>query len=149
MTYRKEKSTINGHETVVQQTRGPDSDWGATKPVTWIDRKSGYTGRAIRVWFPSVDEGDFSANKTLLRVMAENDLLYCKKCDTFYNSDESVGTGYAGHKCRDCHEADESCQDGNEHNYKCLNPSQKRNARMPTKFKCKNCGHTKQSVPTG
>jgi len=153
MAHRKEEYDAAGHEVTIQQVRGPDSPSGATEPSAWIDGKAAYTDDALEyvpIDVSGLDKWD--AIKRLMAFMADNDVYFCKKCNTFYDCNDSSGTGFAGHQCGDCARGAARCPDnpdGDGHEDECLNPSQKHNARVPTKYKCEHCGRTRQTTPTG
>jgi len=153
MPHRKAEYDANGHEVIVQQVNeGGDVS-------AWIDGYAAYMSDALDhiTDIPLSDKierhlesGDvWEAYETLLAWMTDSDNYFCQKCNSFYNSEKVVRTHFAGHKCARCANIDKTCDDGGSHDYKCLNPRQKHNARIATKYKCKECGKKKRTTPTG
>jgi hypothetical protein len=150
MTYRKEEVQINGHDVIVQQTRGPDSAHGASPVHVWVDGGKVPVSEMLDEHDISVSEVEaFEQVKTAVRVMVNADVRYCSKCSHFRDIDSFVSTGFAGRKCQVCANEDNTCQDGNEHTDTCVNPQTKHNARLPTKYKCTKCGRVRKTTPTG
>lgn len=150
MVYRKEEYTENGIDVTIQQVRGPDSSVGASEPSAWLNGGAAYATAALDVWdFDLSDEEPFDKVKAVVDFMMQNQVRFCKKCNTFRDIDSFVSTGFAGRKCQSCANEDNTCQDGNSHNDECLNPRQKRNARVSTKYKCTKCGRIRKTTPTG
>jgi hypothetical protein len=150
----KIETTINGHDVTVQQTRGPERGaacrFGESEPGIWIDDYGIATGKAFEAFPYETDNlAWFDAACMVAGFMANNSLLFCKKCGNFYARENAVSTHFAGQKCSTCAKKDATCEDGGKHDYKCVNPSQKRNARVATKHKCNDCGSVKKSTPTG
>lgn len=155
MTYRKSEYTVNNHDITIQQVNeGGDVSF-------WIDGNSGYREKVFDNLdvFPEafgkkaqdrLDNGNvWGAVKVLISFMVEQDLYFCPKCQTLYPSNDSVNTHFAGHKCGNCARSDATCEDGGDHDMKCLNPHQKSNARISTKYQCKKCGYRRKTTPTG
>lgn len=156
MPHRKEEHEVNGHEVVIQQVNeGSDVS-------VWFDGYAGYIDEAMS----HVDETPVSrkvarhleageqwhAVKAMAAAMAELSVYFCTDCDSFYDADKVVRKHFAGHRCEDCANSEKQCSENPEsetHDYKTLNPHQRHNARVATKYKCKHCGHKKQSTPTG
>jgi len=150
MTYQKEEYEIDGIEITVQQVRGPDSSHGASEPSAWINGGAAYATHAIEAFDMDVEaDTPYGKVKAVTEWMVENEMRFCKKCDTFRPIGTFVSTGFAGRKCGECANADATCKDGDSHDYKCLNPNQKHNARVATKYKCEKCGKKKATTPTG
>jgi hypothetical protein len=150
MTYRKEEVQIDGHEVIVQQTRGPDSTHGASPVHAWVDGGKVPVSEMLDEYDISVSgENAFDRVKATVRVMVNAEVRFCSKCREFRGIDSFVSTGFAGRKCHVCADKDSTCQDGDEHDDKCLNPRQKHNARLPTKYKCTKCGRVRKTTPTG
>lgn len=168
MAYRKAEYEANGHEVTIQQVRGPDSDMGASEPSAWIDGWAAYIFDAMdslvndsetadmqvaeKVKYHRENGETWDAIKATLAFMTDCHVYYCKKCNRFYDYNNVTSTGFAGHKCGKCDKGDKHCPDnpgGNSHEDKCLNPRQKHNARVSTKYKCVHCGRKRQTVPTG
>jgi hypothetical protein len=153
MVHRKEEYQAAGHNVVIQQSRGTDSNLGASEPSAWIDGKAAYTDKALE--YIPVDVSGLDKWNTIERlcaVMVDKEVLFCKNCNTFYDYRDSSSTGFAGHQCDDCARAAATCSDnpdGNEHEDECLNSRQKNNARVPTKYKCTHCGRKRSTTPTG
>jgi len=147
MAHRKEAYDAGGHEITIQQV----NEGG--KPSAWIDGYAAHGRMAMD--YADVDTdglGAWDALERVLAFMADNDVYFCPKCETFYDYDNAVGTGFAGHKCGDCNRDDKHCPDnpdGNSHDDECLNPSQRHNARVATKYKCEHCGRKRSTTPTG
>ena len=85
----------------------------------------------------------------LVSYMADTDQYICRSCGGLFDMDNAVKYGFCDVKCGACAKAAKTCTDGGSHEWKCLNPHQKRNARVPTKYKCTKCGKKRQTVPTG
>lgn len=150
MTYKKEEYTIDGIDVTIQQVRGPDSSNGASEPSAWIDSGAAYALDAIEeLPFDVSHKTPFDQVKAAVAFMVDNNIRYCKKCDNFRDMDGFVSTGFAGRKCGVCATSDSTCDDGGDHDDKCLNPRQKNNARIATKYKCTKCGRTRKTTPTG
>ena len=150
MTYFKQEYEIDGIEVTIQQVRGPESSHGASEPSAWINGGAAYALDAIEA-LPLDVSGKSPLDKVKVAVafMVDNDVRFCKKCNTFRDIGTFVSTGFAGRKCSVCADRDSTCSDGDSHDYKCLNPNQKHNARVATKYKCKTCGKKKSTTPTG
>lgn len=159
MPYRKETYSANGHDVTIQQV---NESGGISM---WIDGWAGYEQDALRVFqkndgfgnsliaekIKSTDD-QWEGLKTLLAWMTDNDYYFCHKCDSFYDSDTVSGTGFAGHICGGCASEKARCKDnptGNKHEDTCLNPHQRHNARVATKYKCEHCGRVRKTTPTG
>lgn len=150
MVYRKEEYTENGIDVTIQQVRGPDSDIGASEPSAWLNDGAAYATDALEAWeFNVSDKEPFDQVKTVVDFMVENKVRFCKKCNTFRDVGNFVSTGFAGRKCQTCANEDKTCEDGDTHDYECVNPRQRNNARVPTKHKCTKCGRVKKTTPTG
>lgn len=167
MAHRKEEYESNGHDVTIQQVRGPDSSAGATDPSAWIDGYAVSLESAIKLFVTQSENPDdlqekveyhrengetWKAIKTLISWMTDCHVYYCSNCASFYDCNKVVGTGYAGHICSRCDRAKKHCPDnpdGDEHDDDCLNPRQKSNARVPTKYICKHCGRKRATTPTG
>lgn len=145
MPHRKAEYEASGHEVTLQQVR-EDTD-----PSAWIDGKAAYADHALDEVPISLDGLDqWDAIRRVVSFMVDNDVYFCKKCDTFYDYRNSCGTGFAGHQCAECDGAAKRCPESDDgHSDTCLNPRQKRNARVSTKYKCDHCGRTRQTTPTG
>lgn len=147
MAHRKEEYEAAGHEVTIQQVNeGGDIS-------AWIDGKAAYADAALES-VPIDTEGVemWDKIKRLMAFMADTDVYFCKKCNTFYDCTDSSGTGFAGHQCGDCARGAAHCADnpdGDSHEDECLNPRQKRNARVATKYRCVHCGRKRQTTPTG
>ena len=151
MTYAKDEYDRNGHEITVQQVRGPDSSHGASEPSAWINGKAAYASEALEAKPHIVNDemSDYEKVKAVAEYMVDNDLYFCRKCNTFYHYEEAATYGFCDHKCGQCNKADKMCDGGDSHDWKCTNPHQKRNARVSTKYRCTDCGKKKKTVPTG
>ena len=150
MTYRKEEFEVDGIEVTLQQVRGPDSSHGASEPSAWLNGGAAYATDALEVLpFDVSNKTPYEQVKAAVAFMVDNRVRFCKKCDTFRDVDDFVSTGFAGRKCKSCANNDATCKDGDSHDDKCLNPHQKHNARVATKYKCKKCGRTRKTTPTG
>lgn len=150
MTYRKEEYEIDGTEVILQQVRGPDSNSGESEPSAWINGGAAYALESIEdLPFDVSDMSPYNQVKAAVAFMVDNNVRYCKKCSTFREIGSFVSTGFAGRKCSVCADRDATCDDGGSHEDKCLNPRQKHNARVATKYKCKKCGRIRKTTPTG
>lgn len=150
MTYKQEEFEVNGIEVTIQQVRGPDSDHGASEPSAWLNGGAAYAKEAKEVTPLDVsDLSPYKQVKAIVAFMVDNRVRFCPKCETFRDVDNFVSTGFAGRKCQKCANHDNTCEDGGEHDFECLNPSQKHNARVATKYKCQKCGYKKSTTPTG
>lgn len=155
MPYYKRETEANGHNVVVQQVRGPESKSGASSPGAWINGKAVYLSvvrdhpECIPEDFVPDDFMNVQQVERLVAYLASNSLLLCKKCNDTFNIEDSVSTDFAGVKCKKCSERARTCDDGGKHDLKCLNPHQKHNARVATKYKCTKCGKKSQTTPTG
>jgi hypothetical protein len=113
----------------------------------WIDDDAAYVEAALN---ERPQQGNpLEKAKSLTAYMAKNELLFCPDCQEFYVYTESVGTGFAGHKCAECANEDATCDDGGDHEWVCTNPHQKHNARVSTRYKCEKCKETKKAIATG
>lgn len=153
MAHREAEYDAAGHEvTILQVNEGGDIHG-------WIDGWAAYFDDAVEHLSEvpdditeKVNESDkWSAMETLFAWMVENDKYFCKNCKSFYNSDDVSSTGFAGHQCMSCNLEEQICPDSptGDHDDECLNPGQKRNARVPTKYRCVHCGRKRQTTPTG
>lgn len=150
MVYQKEEFEIEGVEVTIQQVRGPDSDMGASEPSAWIDGYSAYATDALEELPIDVsNRSPYEQVKAAVAYMVDNGVQFCPKCESFRDSEGFVSTGFAGCKCGVCAEEDTTCEDGGEHEDECLNPRQKHNARVATKYKCVKCGRKRKTTPTG
>jgi len=96
------------------------------------------------------DEGNRAAGlESLATYLVSMDQYVCSKCESLYPADNVVSTHFAGHKCGECATSDNTCEDGGEHEMTCVNPRQKHNARVSTKYRCEKCGYTRKTTPTG
>jgi uncharacterized protein CbrC (UPF0167 family) len=152
MVHRKEEYTHSGHDLTIQQVNE------RVTPSAWINGKAAHEHAAIdNVSKEKLDglnksEDEWKAVKTIVEYMAENDLYFCKNCNEFYNYTNSSNTGFAGHQCGKCANEQATCPDnpnGDKHEDECLNPHQRNNARVPTKYKCIHCGRRRRTTPTG
>jgi hypothetical protein len=162
MAHRKEEYSANGHEVIIQQVNegGGISAWidgyaahihDAMDAMAESDRDI-ETDISDKVKHHLSDSEEWHAIKATLAWMCDCHVYYCKKCERFYDSNEVVGTGFAGHKCTWCDAEDKRCPDnpdGDSHEDRCLNPSDKHNARVATRYKCKHCGRKRSTTPTG
>jgi hypothetical protein len=150
MTYRKEEYSESGIDVTIQQVRGPDSSHGASEPSAWLNGGAAYATHALEAYdFDVSDKEPFDKVKTVVDFMVDNRVRFCKKCDTFRDVDNFVSTGFAGRKCQACANKDNTCKDGDTHDDECVNPHQRHNARVATKYKCTKCGRTRKTTPTG
>lgn len=159
MAHRKREYDANSHQVTIQQVN-PDGEISA-----WIDGYAAHEHKAIdrlsaiapdtvvdQVSELQDSDKEWQAVEVVLAFMADNDLYFCSKCESFYDSDNVVRTKFAGHKCIECKKGDDYCPDnpnGDSHEWDCLNPRQKHNARMPTKYKCEHCGKRRRTMATG
>jgi len=155
MVYHKTETEVNGHEITIQQVRGPDSSMGKSEVGLWIN------GYAVKIadkyddsfdvpetFYPS-DTYEVNEVKRFASFLVDNDLLICGKCRNTMPADSGVTFGFCDIKCDDCVKSDRECDDNEEHSWKCTNPRQKSNARLPTRYKCEKCGKTRKTTPTG
>jgi hypothetical protein len=162
MTHRKREYEANGHEVTIQQVNeGGDIS-------AWIDGYAAYINSAMdslvndsetanlqvakKAKYNRENGETWKAIEATLAYMTDCHVYYCNKCNRFYDYNNVVGTGFAGHKCLKCKKKDDHCPDnpdGNSHEDTCLNPRQKHNARVATKYKCKHCGRKRSTTPTG
>lgn len=150
MTYKKEEFEVDGIEVTIQQVRGPDSSHGASEPSAWINGGAAYAKDALEALpFDVSGRTPYDKVKAAVAFMVDNDVRFCKKCNTFRDIGTFVSTGFAGRKCSVCAEKDATCEDGDSHSWKCQNPHQKHNARVSTKYKCTDCGKKRRTTPTG
>lgn len=92
---------------------------------------------------------DFEAVKRFAAYCVDNGIRVCGKCGIIFESGTGGTYPFAGIQCSHCDNKDVYCPDGSEHNFECLNPGQRHNARVATKRKCADCGYRKDSPPTG
>ena len=154
----------NGHEVTTRFTENPrNTKYGGQS--AWLNGKAVYIMKAVEVMhddetypkflcdnFDGVEEKSDVTEyhvRLLLSYMADTDQYICKKCGSLFNMDDAVTYGFCDVKCGACAKASKTCTDGGSHEWKCLNPHQKRNARVPTKYKCTKCGKKRRTVPTG
>lgn len=155
MAYHKAEYESNGHNVVIQQVRGPDSPSGASEPAAWIDGSAVYLDtlienpEAVPEAFRLTDRMNLDAVEKVVSYLVSEERLVCPKCSDTFPIENSVGTGFAGVKCGKCANRDKTCKDGGSHDDKCTNPHQKHNARVATRYKCKKCGRTRKTTPTG
>ena len=142
MTHNKSEYDRNGHEITVQQV----NEGGSVS--AWIDGRAAYADSALEVWSGNADS-DFDKIQEVVEYMADNDVYFCRKCDTFYHYEEAATYGFCDHKCGQCNKADKMCEGGDSHDWECTNPHQKHNARVSTKYRCTDCGKKRKTVPTG
>lgn len=154
MPHRKaEYDDVCGHEVTIQQVNEGGS------PSAWIDGYAAYIFTAMencsetgvdRLVNERLESGEeWEAIEAILSWMVTNDKYFCDKCDSFYDAENVISTGFAGHKCGACANDDATCDDGGNHDWKCTNPRQRHNARVATKYSCQKCDATKRSTPTG
>lgn len=159
MTYYKSEKTVSGHEVTVQQVNESGS------PSLWIDGYAQDIDVAIDVLANSDDRfgqklaaqleekinngNAIAGTESLAAWLVSLDQYVCTKCESLYPTENVVQTHFAGHKCGACDTSDKTCDDGGEHDMKCLNPHQKNNARISTKYQCKKCGYKRKTTPTG
>ena len=173
MPHREEQYEANGHSVKILQV----NEGGEIH--AWIDGMAAYIEEAMdsftdsknfelretnskasrefveriskKVAFRLKNGYNWGAVKDTLSYMTDSDLYYCKKCGNFYDYNNSVSTGFSGHKCEDCLEKDSHCADSADgsHEDRCLNPQKKRNARVRTKYQCKHCGRKRETIATG
>jgi hypothetical protein len=146
MAHRKEEYEANGHEVTIQQV----NEGGGIS--AWIDGKAAHAEPAkSQIPIDIQTKTDWDEVHAIVSFMVNSDVYYCTKCDSLYDYTTAVGTGFAGHKCGECAREDNHCPDSpdGDHEDKCLNPRQKRNARVATKYKCKHCGRKRRTTPTG
>jgi hypothetical protein len=152
MTYKRDEYSVHGHKVVIQQVRGPDSSIGASKPSGWIDGDSIYALHAAdHLPFDVSHKSDYGKVEAVASFMITTSQRFCKECNNFRDAAGFVSTHFAGVKCGVCNHNDKRCpeSDDGSHDYECRNPHQKHNARVATKYSCKNCGKKKKSTPTG
>jgi len=155
MPYYKAEYDANGHEVTIQQVRGPDSSHGASEPGAWINGSAVYLSAfeenpsMVPEAFQDVDVNDVDDVERLVSFLVNEERLICPKCNDTFPIENSVGTGFAGVKCGKCANRDSTCEDGGSHDWNCVNPHQKHNARVATKYSCEKCPATKQTTPTG
>jgi len=155
MAYHKAEYEANGFDVTIQQVRGPNSPSGASDPAAWIDGKAVYL--SVIAEHPEIIPEDFRPEdvtniedvERLVAYLVSEARLVCKKCNDTFPFENNVSTGFAGVKCGKCANRDSTCDDGDSHNYKCMNPRQKNNARRATKYKCQKCGRIRKTTPTG
>lgn len=148
----------NGHEVTVKQRNGSISawidEWAVDVSGVLEDFPDNDITEELREKLDYyLDNGNnLEALKVALSWMTSCNVYYCSKCNSFYDHNNVVGTGFAGHKCKDCDDEAKYCPDnpdGDRHVDRCLNPSDKHNARVSTKYKCKHCGRKRSTTPTG
>ncbi len=154
VTYYKNKTTINGHDVTVQQVNGPDSDVSKSEVGIWIDNikvnpKEGCENCGIPDYFTPNDVKDLKEMKPLAAFLADNDKRICGECSQVMPIDGGRRVGFAGIQCDKCRKSKAACDGGKKHNWDCVNPHQKHNSRVPTRYACESCGQKKQSLPTG
>jgi hypothetical protein len=150
MTYKKETFDVDGIEITLQQVRGPDSSHGASEPAAWINGGAAYALQSVdSLPFDVAHLSPYKQVKVAVAYMVDNGVRFCKKCGNFREIGTFVSTGFAGRKCGVCANADATCKDGDSHSWECVNPSQKHNARVATRYKCTDCDKTKATTPTG
>jgi len=154
---RKEEYEACGHEVTLQRVN-ESSDIHA-----WIDGRAVHLDILIEsvsnswpiqslIGDEKIHRNDWNTIERIVAIMVDMDLYFCKSCERFYNSDNAVTTGFAGHKCHRCYEQKMSCPDNphsDSHDMHVTNPSDSHNARVPTRRRCKYCGHQTQTTPTG
>lgn len=162
MAYRKEEYDAGGHEVVIQQVNEHNN------PSAWIDGYAACTNAAMdslindsetadteiadKIAYHKQNDELWKAIKTTLSFMVECHVYYCTSCGHFYDHKDVSSTGFAGHQCGDCARSAATCPDnpnGDTHSDECINPRQKRNARVPTRYKCMHCGRKRKTTPTG
>lgn len=161
MAHRKEEYEANGHRVRIQKVNEHSSI------SAWIDGNAAYLDKAMDHFLENRNdltedlaekiehelESDdvWSAVKSLLSWQTDCGVYFCPKCDSFYDHNDRVRGGFAGHYCQDCADAEAQCEESpdGEHHDECLNPHQRNNARVSTKYRCKHCGRKRQTTPTG
>jgi len=154
MVYHKTETEVNGHDVTIQKVRGPDSSMGESEASLWINGNAVKigdeydTGAVPEEFYPN-DTHNVNEVKRLAAFLVDTDSVICGTCyDTM-----KIGTGnrfgFCDVKCDDCVKSDRTCEDGDDHSWNCTNPSQKRNARVATRYKCEKCGKTRKTTPTG
>lgn len=158
MAHRKREYEASGHSVTIQQVNegGGISAWidgNAAHMADAFDKLADAAPLTIANKVENLLDGGetWKAFETALGWMVDNDLYFCKKCNSFYPSENVVRTHFAGHKCGECARSDNTCPEtpDGEHDMECLNPHQKHNARVATKYKCTECGYQRQTTPTG
>jgi len=151
MTYYENKGEVNGIEYTIQQVRSPDSKMGQDDVSAWIDGLAVYLDTIENN--PEIIPTSFEINniknigdiKAVMAYLLDTEQMPCKQCEELRDIDDMIQTNFAGCTCRSCKY---DCENSNGHDYTCLNPGQKNNARVHTKFKCDNCGKKKFNVAT-
>lgn len=154
---RKKEMEASGHEVTVQQIGGASvKAWidGFYVPLTQVrEHLDEFPARISEHARDLSDDGDeWEEVMLIVAYMVNHDLRFCTDCQHFYDADDVVRTGMAGHKCASCDADDKYCEenpDGNEHEETCLNPRQRTNAKMATKYQCDHCGRIRRTTPTG
>lgn len=94
---------------------------------------------------------DLSLVKTVVAYLADSGQMVCGNCGCLFDRTDRHSRGFAGTICHGCYSDAKACPESGdgEHKDRCLNPSQKSNARIPTRYKCEECGRTRSTTPTG
>lgn len=87
--------------------------------------------------------------KKFASFLVETEQYVCGKCGALYPNTEGGTYPFAGVMCQECVDDKNTCPENDEHDFKCINPNQRNNARVDTKYKCKHCGKKKISPATG
>jgi hypothetical protein len=143
MTYYKNEGEVeSGIEYTIQQVRSPDSDIGQDDVSAWINGLAVYIDTVydnpelVPKWLDLNDRKSVNETESLLVYLLDIEKMPCDNCERLRDIDEMVQTNFAGCECSSCAY---DCIDSNGHDYECLNPNQKNNARVHTEFKCKKC----------
>lgn len=158
MALQKAEYDANGKEVVVHFH--PPEDYSTHS--AWVDGRAVYLDRIydnpeiLPDWLAdglsdSLSDSGRKEIKDILAFLTETQQLICKRCDTLFPHSNYSSVGFAGVECGACANEKAHCPDSDDgsHEDTCLNPSKKRNARVPTKYKCKHCGRKRETLPTG
>ena len=92
---------------------------------------------------------DLEDRKKFASFLVDTEQYVCGKCGKLYPMDTGGAYPFAGVMCQECVDRKNHCPENDSHDFECINPHQRHNARVDTKYKCKHCGQKKVSPATG